>query len=129
MRRAMYFKKRAITPWGLGKRKLPQRRPSSLGRHNHRHLAAFHAWMRLDLCELAEVGFHPVEQSDAELLVHHLPAAKAQGDLDLVAFLEEADHGLSLDLVIVVADARAQLDFLDLDDLLLLAGLVGLLLK
>ena len=60
--------------------------------------------------------------------MRHLAAAEAQRDLDLVAFLEEAPHGLHLDLVVVVVDARAELDFLDLDGLLLLAGLGGLLL-
>jgi hypothetical protein len=37
-------------------------------------------------------------------------------------------HGLGLDLVVVDVDLRAELDLLDLDDLLLLARLVLLLL-
>ena len=65
---------------------------------------------------------------EAEFLMRHFAAAEAQDELDLVAFLEEAAHGLHLGLVIMVVDAGAQLDFLDLDDLLLLAGLGGLLL-
>ena len=60
--------------------------------------------------------------------MRHFAATEAQGDLDLVAFLEEALHGLHLDLVIVIVDAGTQLDFLDLDGLLLLARLGGLLL-
>jgi hypothetical protein len=45
----------------------------------------------------------------------------AQGDLDLVAFLEEPLHRAHLHVVIVIVDHRPQLDLLDLDDLLLLA--------
>ena len=63
--------------------------------------------------------------------MRHLAAAEAQGDLHLVAFLEEALHGPHLDVVIVVVDAGAKLDFLDLDGLLLLArfGLLLLLVE
>ncbi len=60
--------------------------------------------------------------------MRHLAAAEAQGDLHLVAFLEEAVHGLHLHVVVVLVDAGAQLDFLDLDGALLLARLRGLLL-
>ena len=60
--------------------------------------------------------------------MRHLAAAEAQGHLDLVAFLEEAAHGAHLDFVIMVVDARAELDLLDLDDLLPLALLGGFLL-
>ena len=58
----------------------------------------------------------------------HFAAAEAQRHLDLVAFLEKAAHGLHLGVVIVVVDARPQLDFLDLDDLLAAPLLGGLLL-
>ena len=61
-------------------------------------------------------------------LVRHLAAAEAQGNLDLVAFVEEAAHRLHFGVVVMVVDGRAHLDLLDLDDLLLLARLVGLLL-
>ncbi len=53
---------------------------------------------------------------------------KRKRDLDLVAFVEEALHRPHLHVVIVIVDGRAHLDLLDLDDLLLLAGFVGLLL-
>ena len=43
----------------------------------------------------ARIDLDLVEQLHAELLVAHLAAAEAQGDLDLVAFLEEAVHGLA----------------------------------
>ncbi len=54
-------------------------------------------------------------------------AAETQRHLDLVAFLEEAVHGLGLDLIVVDVDVRPELDLLDLHDLLPLARL-GLLL-
>ncbi len=56
-----------------------------------------------------------------------LAAAEAQGDLHLVAFLEEAVHGLGLHVVVVAVDVGPELDLLDLDHLLTLARL-GLLL-
>ncbi|MDF9794407.1 hypothetical protein M2440_005108 [Methylorubrum extorquens] len=57
-----------------------------------------------------------------------LTAAEAEGDLDLVAFLEEPLNGLHLHFVIVLVDAGTELDLLHLDRLLPLAGLVLLLL-
>src|SRR3546814_7358622 len=60
--------------------------------------------------------------------MHHLPTAKAHGHLDLVAFLDEAVDRPHLHLVVVDVDVRPHLDLLDLDDLLLLPGLVLLLL-
>ena len=53
----------------------------------------------------------------------HLATAKAQGHLDLVAFLQELHHGSHLDIIVMGIGSRTELDFLDLDDLLLLAGL------
>src|SRR3546814_15384141 len=60
--------------------------------------------------------------------MRHLAAAEAHGHLDLVAFLDEAAGVPHLDVVIVVVDVRTELDLLDIDDLLLLARLVLLLL-
>src|SRR5258708_21204170 len=60
--------------------------------------------------------------------MRQLAAAEAHGHLDLVAFLDEFEHAAHLDVVVVVVDAGAQLDLLDLDDLLLLARLVAALL-
>jgi hypothetical protein len=69
-----------------------------------------------------------VEQLHAQLGVRHFTTAEAQGDLHLVAFFEEAGHGLGLHLVVVDVDVRAELDLLELDHLLPLARLVLLLL-
>ena len=53
---------------------------------------------------------------------------KRKGDLDLVAFLEEAFDGAHFHVVVVIVDAGPHLDLFDLDDLLSLARLGGLLL-
>ena len=100
--------------------------PGSARRQDHHHLAPLHPGLRLDLGHLGGVLLDPVQQPGAELLVGHLAAAEAERDLDLVAFLEEALHRPHLHLIVVVVDHRPELDLLDLDDLLLLAGL-GLL--
>ena len=60
--------------------------------------------------------------------MRHFTAAEAQGDLHLVAFVEEPFHGFHLGFVVVIVDARTQLDFLDLDHLLALARFGGFLL-
>ena len=57
-----------------------------------------------------------------------LAASEAQGDLDLVAFVEELVDGAHLHVIVVRVDVRPHLDFLDVDGLLLLAGLVFLFL-
>ncbi|MDB5439212.1 MAG: hypothetical protein JWM33_1639, partial [Caulobacteraceae bacterium] len=80
------------------------------------------------LGDAVEVGLHLLQQAHAQFGVRHLAAAEAQGDLDLVAFFEEPVHGLGLHLVVVDVDLRAELDLLDLDDLLALARLVLLFL-
>src|SRR6266568_2258523 len=97
-------------------------------RHHHDHLAAFHARELLDLGDRIEVILDPHQDIHAEILVRQLAAAEAHGDFHLVALADEADHAAHLDVVVVLVDAGAQLDLLDLDDLLLLARLVLLLL-
>ena len=58
----------------------------------------------------------------------HFTAAKSQGNLDLVAFLEEPAHRAHLNVVVVIVDAGAHLDLLQLDHFLVLAGFGGFLL-
>jgi len=60
--------------------------------------------------------------------VRHFAAAIAQRNLDLVAFFEEPLHRAHLHIVIVIVDHRAELDLLDFDGLLPLAGFGGFLL-
>src|SRR5262245_12518570 len=97
-------------------------------RHDHDHLAAFELGLLLDLRDGREVVAHPVEKFGPQVLVRHLAATEAQGNLDLVALFEEALHGAHLHVVVVVIDHRPELDLLDLDHLLLLARLGRLLL-
>src|SRR6266700_4144552 len=103
------------------------RQPLARGEH-HDHLAAFEFRLLLDLGHRREVAADALEQFGAELLVGELSAAEAQGDLGLVAFLAEPPDRAHLHVVIVIVDHGPELDFLDLDDLLLLARLGGLLL-
>src|SRR5713101_7786988 len=100
----------------------------SFRRHDHGHLAAFHARVLLYLGDLVEIVAHAHQHVHAEFLMRQLAAAEAHGHFDLVAFLDEFEHAAHLDVVVVVVDAGAQLDLLDLDDLLLLARLVAALL-
>jgi hypothetical protein len=100
-----------------------------LGRQHHDHLPAFHARHRLDLGERVHLAADAVQNLQAELGMDHLAAAEAQGDLHLVAFLDEPLHGAHLHFVIVVVDVGAHLDLFDLDDLLVLTRLVRLLLR
>jgi len=69
------------------------------------------------------MGRDAVQKLQTKLLVRHLAAAEAQGDLHLVAFAEEFQHGAHLHIVIVGIGPGTELDLLDLDDVLLLAGL------
>ena len=62
----------------------------SAGRKDHDDLAAFEARFGFDLGDFDRIRLDPVEKLLAQFLVRHFAAAEAQGDLDLVAFLEEA---------------------------------------
>jgi hypothetical protein len=90
-------------------------------RDHHHHLAAFEARHRLDLAEFGDVGCDAVQKFQAKLLVGHFAATEAQGDFDLVALIEELQHRAHFHIIIVDISARTELDFLDLDDVLLFA--------
>src|SRR5215813_12714126 len=114
-------------PYPTGKR----RTESLFWRQHHDHLPSLETGIHLDLRYLLCIAFEAIEQPDAEFLVRHFATAEAQRHLDLVAFPEEANHRAHLHIVIVIVDHRAKFDFLDFDDLLLLARfrLLLLLLK
>jgi hypothetical protein len=61
--------------------------------------------------------------------VRHFASAEAQRDLDLVALVEKPLHGAHFHVVVVIVDHRTELDLLDFDDVLSLAGLCRLLLR
>ena len=99
-----------------------------LRRQHHGHLAPFHQGFGLDLGDRRGLGPHALQEPEADILVRHFAAAKAQRHLDLVAFVEETADRAHLHFVVVVVDARPQFDFLDLHHLLTLARLRGLFL-
>jgi hypothetical protein len=68
------------------------------------------------------------EQRAAAIRVGHLTAAEPDGDLELVALVEEARGGLDLRLDVVVVDLRRHPDLFPRDGTLLLLGVLGLLL-
>src|SRR5690606_17863734 len=75
-----------------------------------------------------EVGFDPLQQFHAQLLVSHLTTAESQRYLGLVPFAEEAHQVAKLDLIIAVLGSWTELDFLDLNLFLILLGCCLLLL-
>ena len=82
---------------------------------------AFHARHEFDQAVVADVEDQAIDDLVAEITVRHLAALEAQRGLDLVAFVQEADRHVLLGLVVVLVDGNRELDFLDNDDLLLLA--------
>ena len=96
---------------------------------HHDHLAALEARALLDGDFLAEIGLDALGHLQTQLLVRHFAPLEADVDLDLVAFLEKAAQVAQLDRVVAVVGGRTELEFLDLDDLLLLLGRIGLLLR
>src|SRR5262249_60512533 len=61
-------------------------------RQDHDHLATLEFRLLLDLRHWTDIVLPAVQQFGAQLLVRHFTAAKAQGDFDLIAVLEEALH-------------------------------------
>jgi hypothetical protein len=92
------------------------------------HVAALLLGRLLDRGEIAEVLVEAVEQGAAALGMGLLATAEHDRDLDLVLLVEEALDVALLRLVVVVGDLRPELDLADVDLLLVLARLLGLLL-
>src|SRR5207247_6938065 len=65
----------------------------------------------------------------AYVLMRHSTPAEDTRDLDPVAFLEKSLRRSHLPMIIVIVDHWSELDLLDLDHLLFLAGFRGLLLR
>jgi hypothetical protein len=98
------------------------------GSEYHNHLPALQLRLQFDLGNSYGLFLHLDKELHAEFLVRHFAAAEAKRHLDLIAFLEKLLHGAHLNLVVMRVDIRAELDFLDLDGLLLFSRLRGLLL-
>ena len=65
---------------------------------------------------------HTLKQFTAQILVRHLAATEAQGDLYLVAIFQKLENIAHLDIIVVRIRIWTELDLFDLNDLLLLAG-------
>jgi hypothetical protein len=83
---------------------------------------AFHPGHELNDTVVANVLDQPVDNGVSELAVSHLAPLKPKRGLHLVAVLQEADRLVAAGLVVVVVDGNRELDFLDGDGLLALAG-------
>jgi hypothetical protein len=68
------------------------------------------------------------QERAATIRVGHLTPAEADGDLQLVAFIEEPRGRFDLRLDVVVVDLRRHADLFPRDSALLLLGVLGLLL-
>ena len=96
-------------------------------RQHQRHVATFHPGLVLDLGCRTEGNDHIVEDLAAELWVGNFTTSELQGDLDLVAFLEELLEVPHLGVEIALADLGSELDLLHRDVDGLASGLLGLL--
>ena len=83
---------------------------------------AFHTRHEFDHRNFADVDDQAVDDVVTEIAVGHLASAETETRLDLVAALQELYGLVLLGLVVVLVDGDGELDFLDDDDLLLLAG-------
>jgi len=98
------------------------------GSKYHYHLPALKLRFQFNLSDHARFFFDLHEELHAKLLVCHFAATEAKRDLYLIALLKELLDGAHLNFVVMRVDIGAKLDFLDLNGLLLLARLSGLLL-
>src|SRR4051812_1760583 len=96
-----------------------------LRRDHHDHQSPFHARVLLDHRFFEDVGRDLLHHRVAELHVCHFATAKADRDLDLVAFFQKPAQVAQLDRVVADVGGRTELEFLDLDLLRLLSGGVG----
>src|SRR5205085_5147202 len=107
--RAAFRDRAADTGWAPLPRStgIEERKQRSARRQHHHHLAAFELWFSLDLGDRADLLAHLLQELHAELEMRHLAAAETQGELHLVALLEEPAHRLHLHLVVVDVDVGA----------------------
>lgn len=89
---------------------------------HHDHLATFHLRHILDLADAFDFCRDPLKQVAAQFLMRHLAATEAQGDLHLIAILEEFLGIADFAFKVMIIGTRPHLDLFDLNDLLLLAG-------
>src|SRR5687767_5399751 len=95
-------------------------------RDHHGHRPRFHHGTGLDLPYISQLDRHPIQDLASDLGVGHLPPPEHHRDLYLVALLQEPPCMPRLEIEIVVLDSRPELDFLQLDPMLLLACFASL---
>ena len=96
-------------------------------RDHHDHLAAFQLRILLDGPVFLEICLDTLEQLQSELLVGHFAAPESQSDLGLVSAGQKPNQIPELDLVVTLLCAGPELNFLDVDLLLLAARRLCLL--
>ena len=101
---------------GLGRFLLLRRRENGVKNR------AFHPGHELNHTRLAYVLDQAIDDRIAKLAVGHLATTETQAGLYLVTIVEKPDGLVLLGLVVMLVDGDGKLDFLDGDDLLLLAG-------
>src|SRR3954471_9731795 len=84
------------------------------------HLVAFLPRHVFRCRDVRQIINQPLEDAPADLRVRHFAPAEEDRRLHLVPLREEALDVLLLELVVVLVHLRPELDFLDLDDLLVL---------
>src|SRR3954453_8520198 len=94
--------------------------PAGFLRQDRVHLVAFLPRHVLRHGHLRQIVDQPLQDPAADLRVRHLAAPEENRRLHLVPVREEALDVLLLELVVVPVHLRPELDFLDLDDLLVL---------
>ena len=94
---------------------------------DHEHGLAFDARVPLNHRHISQTIGHLLEQLTPKLWVRQLAPAEEHRHLDFVAVFEELDRALGLSVDVVFADLRPEPNLLELDDLLVLAGLPLLL--
>nr|ABZ07524.1 hypothetical protein ALOHA_HF4000ANIW137I15ctg3g7 [uncultured marine microorganism HF4000_ANIW137I15] len=91
---------------------------------NHRHVPPFLNRLLLHLGYVFEFIDHSRHEAQPQMPVRHLPAPEHDGDFDLVSIAQKPPDVAPLELKIVFLRFRAHFDFLDVNDLLPLLGIV-----
>ena len=86
------------------------------------HLTTFHAGVLFDDAQILDGFEDTVALEHTDVAVRELAAPEPDGHLDLVAFSEETPSVAHLDIEVVLVGLGAELDLLDADGHLLLAG-------
>lgn len=91
-------------------------------RKRHAQLSAFHLRKLLHHRVFNEIRFDSFQEVHPQFAVRQFPTAKPNGDFCLIAVRQKADETAQLDLVIALVRTRTELDFLDMNLLLLFLG-------